>query len=95
MTWLSIAVIHIRFRMAFKVQGKSLKDLVFKSPLYPFGPISALIIGTFILLGQGWAAYQVSYAKFLITFGKNRLNSRSWYTPLSFFLFLFQMGVWD
>ncbi|KAG9321670.1 hypothetical protein KVV02_004074 [Mortierella alpina] len=55
--WLGIAFCHIRFRMAYKAQGRSLKDLPFVSRLYPFGPIYTIIVCVIILLGQGYTAF--------------------------------------
>ncbi|KAG0290789.1 hypothetical protein BGZ96_005764 [Linnemannia gamsii] len=55
--WLGIAFSHIRFRMAYKAQGRSLDDLPFVSNLYPFGPIYTIVICMVILLGQGYTAF--------------------------------------
>ncbi|KAG0331146.1 hypothetical protein BG004_001800 [Podila humilis] len=56
-SWLGIAFCHIRFRMAYKAQGRSLSDLPFVSRLYPIGPIYTLIICLIILFGQGYFAF--------------------------------------
>ncbi|KAF9438727.1 hypothetical protein BGZ76_005459 [Entomortierella beljakovae] len=55
--WLGIAFCHIRFRMAYKAQGRNLKDLPFVSRLYPFGPFYTIFICLVILLGQGYTAF--------------------------------------
>ncbi|KAG0332459.1 hypothetical protein BG000_009981 [Podila horticola] len=55
--WMGIAFCHIRFRMAYKAQGRSLNDLPFVSRLYPFGPIYTLAVCVIILLGQGYTAF--------------------------------------
>ncbi|KAF9190191.1 hypothetical protein BGZ51_008821 [Haplosporangium sp. Z 767] len=55
--WLGIAFCHIRFRMAYKAQGRSLKDLPFVSRLYPFGPIYTIVVCVVILFGQGYTAF--------------------------------------
>ncbi|KAF9162836.1 hypothetical protein BGX21_001847 [Mortierella sp. AD011] len=55
--WLGIAFCHIRFRMAYKAQGRNLKDLPFVSRLYPFGPIYTIVICLVILFGQGYSAF--------------------------------------
>jgi lysine-specific permease len=52
-SWWGIAVVHIRFRRAFKAQGRSLDDLPYKALLYPISPIIAIFLTTFITLGQG------------------------------------------
>ncbi|KAG0029381.1 hypothetical protein BGZ81_003863 [Podila clonocystis] len=56
-SWIGIAFCHIRFRMAYKAQGRSIKDLPFISKLYPFGPIYTLIVCLVILFGQGYFAF--------------------------------------
>ncbi|KAF9102984.1 hypothetical protein BGX29_003965 [Mortierella sp. GBA35] len=55
--WIGIAVNHIRFRMAYKAQGRNINDLPFISRLYPIGPIYTLLICVIILLGQGYTAF--------------------------------------
>ncbi|KAG0202505.1 hypothetical protein BGX28_004993 [Mortierella sp. GBA30] len=55
--WLGIAFCHIRFRMAYKAQGRSINDLPFISRLYPYGPIYTIIICVIILFGQGYTAF--------------------------------------
>ncbi|KAF8945374.1 hypothetical protein BGZ47_002790 [Haplosporangium gracile] len=55
--WLGIAFSHIRFRMAYKAQGRSLSDLPFISNLYPFGPIYTIVVCVVILIGQGYTAF--------------------------------------
>ncbi|KAF9582193.1 hypothetical protein BGW38_000524 [Lunasporangiospora selenospora] len=55
--WLGIAFCHIRFRMAYNAQGRSLNDLPFVSRLYPFGPIYTIVVCVTILLGQGYRAF--------------------------------------
>ena len=52
----SICIINIRFRMAFKAQGRSLSDLPFRAPLFPYLPILAIILGACMFAAQGWAA---------------------------------------
>ncbi|GAA5948701.1 hypothetical protein JCM3765_004979 [Sporobolomyces pararoseus] len=54
-TWLSIAIINIRFRLAFKRQGRSLEDLPFKAPLSPFLAIWVILLGVLMLAANGWA----------------------------------------
>ncbi|KAG0243131.1 hypothetical protein BGW41_002771 [Actinomortierella wolfii] len=55
--WMGIAFCHIRFRMAYKAQGRSLNDLPYISRLYPWGPIYTLLICTIILFAQGYSAF--------------------------------------
>ncbi|KAF9941396.1 hypothetical protein BGZ65_003879 [Modicella reniformis] len=55
--WIGIAFCHIRFRMAYKAQGRLLSDLPFVSRLYPFGPIYTIVVCLIILFGQGYTAF--------------------------------------
>lgn len=56
LTWWGICVCHLRFRKAFKTQGKDISTLKYKSKLYPFGTWYSLIICTAVILGQGYYA---------------------------------------
>ncbi len=57
-TWISISFIHLRFRAAFAAQGIRAQDvLVFMAPFFPVGPIIGIVLGTVILLGEGYAAF--------------------------------------
>ncbi|KAF9192474.1 hypothetical protein BGZ51_005486 [Haplosporangium sp. Z 767] len=55
--WLGIAFCHIRFRMAYKAQGRNINDLPFISRLYPWGPIYTILVCLTILFGQGYTAF--------------------------------------
>jgi amino acid permease len=52
-SWWGIAVVHIRFRRAFKAQERSLEDFPYKALAYPWSAIIAIILTTFITFGQG------------------------------------------
>ncbi|GAA5831043.1 hypothetical protein JCM3766R1_006215 [Sporobolomyces carnicolor] len=54
-TWLSIAIINMRFRLAFKRQARSLDDLPFKAPFSPFLAIGVILLGVLMLAANGWA----------------------------------------
>ncbi|KAI8896485.1 amino acid permease/ SLC12A domain-containing protein [Globomyces pollinis-pini] len=56
-TWMSIALIHIRFRQAMKKQRVDLSTLHYTAPLYPLGPIIAFVVGFGIIIAQGYASY--------------------------------------
>ncbi|KAG1593359.1 hypothetical protein G6F47_009137 [Rhizopus delemar] len=56
-SWWGIAVVHIRFRRAFKAQGRELSDLPFRAFAYPWSAIVAIILTTFIILGQGYTSF--------------------------------------
>ena len=55
-TWVGIAWCHLKFRRAYVAQGHDVKDLPYKSPLYPFGPILALVMCILVILGQNFEA---------------------------------------
>jgi len=50
--WLGVAISHIRFRQAFKAQGKSLDVLRFRALFFPVGPILAVILCAVAIIGQ-------------------------------------------
>ncbi|SMR62923.1 unnamed protein product [Zymoseptoria tritici ST99CH_3D1] len=54
LVWGSISFIHIRFRTAWKVQGRTVEELPFKSMLYPWNPYFGLAANIFLALVQGW-----------------------------------------
>ncbi|RKO91678.1 amino acid permease/ SLC12A domain-containing protein [Blyttiomyces helicus] len=56
MTWLMIFWAHIRFRAAFKAQGRSLDDLPYKAVLYPYGTCIGILLGLVALFGEGYVA---------------------------------------
>lgn len=57
LTWISIALIHLRFRKGLEFQGVPLESLAFIAPMYPYGPIIAILLGIMIIIGQGYAAF--------------------------------------
>lgn len=52
--WLGIAISHYRFRKAYLLQGGDLKDLKYRSKLFPLGPIIALVLCTIVIVGQDY-----------------------------------------
>lgn len=54
LVWGSISFIHIRFRSAWKVQGRSPDELPYKSLLYPWNAYFGLGANSFLALVQGW-----------------------------------------
>ena len=54
--WLGIAACHWRFRRAYVKQGRSLDELPYKAPFFPFGPILAFTMCLIVLLGQNYEA---------------------------------------
>ncbi|QOX65447.1 amino acid permease [Anoxybacterium hadale] len=55
-TWFGICICHLRFRKAFKAQGRDLAELKYQAKLYPYGTIAALIICGLVIAGQGYYA---------------------------------------
>lgn len=55
-TWITIALCHIRFRLAMKAQGRSLDVLVFRSHAGFWGSVYAVIIMVLVLIAQFWLA---------------------------------------
>ncbi|PGH27851.1 hypothetical protein AJ80_00401 [Polytolypa hystricis UAMH7299] len=56
LTWASICLAHIRFRRGWKVQGHSLDELAFRSPLGVVGSWIGAFIVVLILAAQIWIA---------------------------------------
>jgi lysine-specific permease len=57
LSWLGISVTHYRFRKAFKIQGRDMKDLPYVSKWFPFGPILATVLCLTAILGQNYTAF--------------------------------------
>jgi amino acid permease len=56
LVWMSCAVASLRFRYALRAQQRALTDLPFRQPLFPLLPVLTLILGTVMLIAQGYAA---------------------------------------
>ncbi|RCH86442.1 hypothetical protein CU097_007321 [Rhizopus azygosporus] len=56
-TWVSICITHIRFRLGYLAQGRSLTALPYVAPLFPICDIIVIVIGTIIIFGQGYATF--------------------------------------
>lgn len=57
LTWISISVIHLRFRAALKAQNYNLEEtLPYIAPLYPFLDFIGLLIGGLIIILQAYSA---------------------------------------
>ncbi|KAK5941770.1 General amino acid permease [Knufia obscura] len=54
LVWGSISLIHIRFRSAWKYQGRTPDQLPFKSLWYPWNAYFGLFANCFLALVQGW-----------------------------------------
>ncbi|KAG0015946.1 hypothetical protein BGZ81_011469 [Podila clonocystis] len=56
LTWMSISIIHLRFRAAFKAQGRSLSELPYIAPLFPFSCYISIALALMIVFLQGYQA---------------------------------------
>lgn len=50
--WVGIAWCHFRFRRAYIRQGRDVADLPYRAPLFPIGPIIALVMLVIVIIGQ-------------------------------------------
>ena len=50
--WVGIACCHFRFRRAYVKQGHDIADLPYRAPLFPIGPIIALVMLVVVIIGQ-------------------------------------------
>jgi amino acid permease len=60
-SWAGIGGVHIRFRRAYKRQGRNLADLPFKAIGYPFSGLFSCILCILIILGQGYSAFTPTF----------------------------------
>ncbi|KAF7725011.1 hypothetical protein EC973_000504 [Apophysomyces ossiformis] len=56
-TWVIISITHIRFRMGYVAQGRSLTALPYVAPFFPICDIFVIVIGTIIIFGQGYQKF--------------------------------------
>ncbi|KAF9300158.1 hypothetical protein BGZ74_008241 [Mortierella antarctica] len=59
LTWMSISVIHLRFRAAFKAQGRSLYELPYVAPLFPYSCYISIALALMIVFMQGYQSVTV------------------------------------
>ncbi len=59
-TWFGVCICHLRFRAAFKKQGRDISELKFKSKFFPYGTWYSLIISGSVIVGQGYYAISSS-----------------------------------
>ena len=57
-TWVCIAVTHLRFRQGYIAQGRSLTAMPYVAPLFPYGDWIVIIVGTIIIFGQGYHTFE-------------------------------------
>ncbi|KAG0180610.1 hypothetical protein DFQ28_004944 [Apophysomyces sp. BC1034] len=93
-SWWGISFIHIRFRRAYKHQGRNLNDLPYRATAYPFSALFACILCVLIILGQGYTAFTPTFSglkfvmnyigilPFVLTYGLYKPIVRSKIVPL-------------
>lgn len=59
LVWGSIGFISLRFRAAWKAQGRSLADLPYTQPLFPLLPIGVVVLATLMFIAEGYSAVNV------------------------------------
>ncbi|KAF9235205.1 amino acid permease/ SLC12A domain-containing protein [Melanogaster broomeanus] len=58
LVWGSIGVISIRFRAAYKAQGRSLSDLPYTQPLFPSLPVGVVVLALLMFAAEGYSAVE-------------------------------------
>lgn len=48
-------MIHLRFRKAYIAQGYKVENLPYRSPFFPYGQYLAILMGIFVLVGEGYS----------------------------------------
>ncbi|KIK99020.1 hypothetical protein PAXRUDRAFT_133022 [Paxillus rubicundulus Ve08.2h10] len=56
LVWGSIGVISLRFRAAYKAQGRSLSDLPYTQPLFPLLPLGVVVLAALMFAAEGYSA---------------------------------------
>lgn len=61
LSWISIGIASLRFRAGLKAQGKE-HLLPFRNWTYPWGPIVAIVLNSFLVLVQGWSSFKGGFS---------------------------------
>ncbi|MGG3927816.1 amino acid permease [Metabacillus fastidiosus] len=70
-TWLGIAISHYRFRRAYIAQGGDMDDLPYRAKWFPIGPLLALFLCLFIIVGQNFESFlenKVDWNTLIVTY---------------------------
>ncbi|KAF8432981.1 amino acid permease-domain-containing protein [Boletus edulis BED1] len=59
LVWGSIGLISLRFRAAWKAQGRLLSDLPFTQPCYPLLPVGVVVLALLLFIAEGYSAVTV------------------------------------
>lgn len=93
--WFGICLSYYRFRRAYVLQGKSLSDLYYRSPWFPFAPLCGMALIIVIVIGQeamslidgsaSWGQFFATYCGliiFVILFAAYKLIKKTKCIPL-------------
>jgi len=58
LVWGSIGLISLRFRAAWRAQGRPLSDLPYVQPLFPLLPIGVVVLAVLMFIAEGYAAVE-------------------------------------
>lgn len=56
LVWCSIGFISLRFRAAYRAQGRSLLDLPYTQPLFPLLPAGVVVLALLMFIAEGYSA---------------------------------------
>ena len=59
LVWGAFGFISLRFRAAWKAQGRPLSDLPYTQPLFPLLPIGVVVLATLMFIAEGYSAVKV------------------------------------
>ncbi|KAG6373887.1 amino acid permease-domain-containing protein [Boletus reticuloceps] len=59
LVWGSIGLISLRFRVAWKAQGRPLSDLPYTQPCYPLLPIGVVVLALLLFIAEGYSAVEL------------------------------------
>ncbi|GMK53478.1 hypothetical protein CspeluHIS016_0100640 [Cutaneotrichosporon spelunceum] len=79
LSWISIGIASIRFRRALEVQGKT-HLLPWRNWTYPYGPWISVVLGSVLVLVQGWSCFSPTF---------NAVDFVSFYIELPVMLVMF------
>ena len=74
LVWASIGLISLRFRAAWKAQGRPLSDLPYTQPLFPLLPIGVIVLGTLLFVAEGYSAVKVQPFSARVSVGVGRIS---------------------
>jgi len=52
LVWGSVGIISLRFRMAFRAQGRYLSDLPYRQPFFPLLPIGTIVLAILMFVAE-------------------------------------------